>query len=337
MSTHGTRSATSASHQSASNSDRNQKPKRMKQTSFDAFASSPKPSEVEADPREPRGRGGDQQPPLAGPSQGQRQPDDAERTREGRRGSRRRSRRPERARAASPRTAPKTTSPATRAPSATARRRLEIQYGGCPDHQGPSALKAFQKPVFADWSSSDSSTSGVTSASIVGVNRWSTPSAAGSSGSDEREAKLVHELDRALAHDDHELRLDDVDLACQPRGCVSRILRPELEAVRPVDGERVDVQALERLQHRLSRAAEERHALLDLRRQRQVLQQEDVCERVARADDRDAELVAGPRELVAELVDLGNGLLQVALVDLVGGQGRWHGVRSTFSVTGPFP
>ena len=44
------------------------------------------------------------------------------------------------------------------------------QYGGCSTHQGPRALKAFQNRVFASWSSSDSSTSGVTSAAIVGVN-----------------------------------------------------------------------------------------------------------------------------------------------------------------------
>ncbi len=180
--------------------------------------------------------------------------------------------------------------------------------------------------------------SGVTSASIVGVKRCSTPvRAPASSGVGEREAKLVQELDRALAHDDDELGLDDVDLACQPRRRVRGILRPELEAVRPVDGERIDVQALQRLQDRLPRTAEERDTFLDLRRLRQVLQQEDVGQRMARADDRDPELVAGPRELVAELVDLGNRLLQVALVDLVGGHGRWHGVRSTFSLTGPFP
>src|SRR5205085_9483239 len=56
------------------------------------------------------------------------------------------------------------------------------QYGGSSAHQGPSALKAFQKRVFAACSSSDSSTSGTTSASIVGVKRWR-PSVSGSTGS----------------------------------------------------------------------------------------------------------------------------------------------------------
>ena len=45
------------------------------------------------------------------------------------------------------------------------------QYGGCSAHQGPSALNAFQNAVFAGASSSASSTSGVTSAWIVGVKR----------------------------------------------------------------------------------------------------------------------------------------------------------------------
>ena len=39
-------------------------------------------------------------------------------------------------------------------------------------HQGPSALKASQKARFVACSSSEASMSGVTSASIVGVNRW---------------------------------------------------------------------------------------------------------------------------------------------------------------------
>src|SRR5262245_51241731 len=44
------------------------------------------------------------------------------------------------------------------------------------------------------------------------------------------------------------------------------------------------------------------------------------------SDDGNAELVSGTRELVSELVDLGDGLLQVPLVDLVGGHGGGHGV-----------
>ena len=57
------------------------------------------------------------------------------------------------------------------------------------------------------------------------------------------------------------------------------------------------------------------------------------------ADDRDAQLVTGARELVPELVDLGDRLLQVPLVDLVGGHGGGHGVggtllaQRTFSLT----
>ena len=97
------------------------------------------------------------------------------------------------------------------------------------------------------------------------------------------------------------------------------------------------VEPLQRLEDRLSRAAEERHAFLDLGRLRRVLQEEDVCERMARAQHRDAQLVAGASELLAELVHLGDGFAQVPLVDLVGGHGRRHGVRLSFSLSGPFP
>ena len=70
-------------------------------------------------------------------------------------------------------------------PAERARARASVarsQYGGCSAHQGPSALKAFQKRVFAACSSSDSSMSGVTSASIVGVNRWISPPRSGRAG-----------------------------------------------------------------------------------------------------------------------------------------------------------
>ena len=102
--------------------------------------------------------------------------------------------------------------------------------------------------------------------------------------------------------------------------------RPEFEAVRAVDRERVDVQALERFQHGLPCAPEEGDALLDLLRLRRVLEEHDVGQRVTRPDDRDAQLVARAGELVAELVDLGDRLLQVALVDLVGGHSGGHSV-----------
>ena len=69
------------------------------------------------------------------------------------------------------------------------------QYGGCSDHQGPSALKASQNAVFAACSSSDASTSGVTSASIVGVNRWSDAARLGVERVGEREPERVQELD----------------------------------------------------------------------------------------------------------------------------------------------
>ena len=54
----------------------------------------------------------------------------------------------------------------------------------------------------------------------------------------------------------------------EPGRGVGRVLGAELEAVRAVDGQRVDVEPLQRLEERLAGAAEERDALLDLRRLR---------------------------------------------------------------------
>ena len=134
-----------------------------------------------------------------------------------------------------------------------------------------------------------------------------------------------------------ELRLHDMQLACQPRGRVLDVLRPELEAIRPVDGEWVDRQSLERLENGLPGSAEEGDAFLDLRGLGRVLQEEDVGERMPRSQHGDAELVAGACELVGELVDLGDRLPQIAVVDLVGGHGGGHEVRLPFSLSGPFP
>src|SRR5439155_23897147 len=83
-------------------------------------------------------------------------------------------------------------------------------------------------------------------------------------------------------------------------------------------------QALERLDDRLSGPSVERHTLLRLRRLRAVLEQEDVGQRVAGADDGEMRIAGGPRDLVTELVDLGDCLLEVPLEDLVGRRGR-HG------------
>ena len=130
--------------------------------------------------------------------------------------------------------------------------------------------------------------------------------------------------DGPLAHRDEELRADDVELAEEERPRLVLVAVRELEAVRPVYGHRVDAQALERLQDRLARAAVERDALLHLRRLRRPLEQEDVRERVPRAEHRHARSARRAGDLVAELVDLENGLLQVFFVDLVGGNGT-HG------------
>jgi hypothetical protein len=108
-----------------------------------------------------------------------------------------------------------------------------------------------------------------------------------------------------------------MQLARQPRPRLLLVPTGELEAVRPVHGERVDAQPLQRLQQRLSGAAVERDALLHLRLLRLVLEQEHVRERVPGAEHRHLPLSGRARDLVAELVRLGDGLLQVLLEDLV--------------------
>src|SRR5439155_504736 len=104
----------------------------------------------------------------------------------------------------------------------------------------------------------------------------------------EREADRVEEGDRGHAHRDHELRLNDVQLAEEERPRLLLVTAGELEAVRPVDRHRIDVQALQRLEERVAGAAVEGDSLLQLRRLRRVLEEEDVGERMAGAENRDA-------------------------------------------------
>ena len=85
--------------------------------------------------------------------------------------------------------------------------------------------------------------SGTTSASIVGVKRWSSPSVA-SIGRAKRELERVQELERVLAHDDDELRLDDPKLAPSHFRRRLDVAAGELDAVRPEHLERVDVEPL---------------------------------------------------------------------------------------------
>ena len=196
-------------------------------------------------------------------------------------------------------------------------------------------MNAFQKRVFAACSSSEASTSGVTAAWIVGVNRCSSPSASRELVG-EWEPERVDERERVGPHDDEQLRLDDVELAREPRPGLVLVLHRELEAVRPVHRHRVDAKALERLEDRLAGAAVERHALLQLGSLRAVFQEEDVRERMAGADHGHALAARGAGDLVPELVDLGDRLLQVLLVDLVGGHGHEGGL-ARFAPSAPFP
>src|SRR5581483_4022035 len=110
----------------------------------------------------------------------------------------------------------------------------------------------------------------------------------------------------------------------------------ELEAVRPVDRHRVDAEPLQRLEDGVAGAPVEGDTLLQLRRARRVLEQHHVRERVAGADDGHARAAARLCDLVAESVDLGDGLLQVLLVDLVGRHGHMS-LYGWFVLSGPSP
>ena len=84
--------------------------------------------------------------------------------------------------------------------------------------------------------------SGTTRASIVGVNCCSSPSVA-SRGWESGNSTPVHELERVVAHHDHEPRLDDPELAREP--VMARVVAGarELHAVRAEHLRRVDVAA----------------------------------------------------------------------------------------------
>jgi hypothetical protein len=149
----------------------------------------------------------------------------------------------------------------------------------------------------------------------------------------QRKGELGEKAKRVLAHDHDQLRLDDMQLAREKRARLLDLLAGELEAVRAVDRHRVDLQALERLQHCLPGASVEGDALLRLRGLRPVLEQEDVPEWMSRTDDGEA-LARGGGDFVPELVAPGDRPLKVALVDLVGRHG--HGSVPSSSLSNPF-
>jgi hypothetical protein len=116
-----------------------------------------------------------------------------------------------------------------------------------------------------------------------------------------------------LPHDHDELRLNNVDLARQPLSSLLLVGPGELEAVCPVDRHRVDLEALQRLQHRLTGAPEEGDAFMLLRGLGPVLQEEEVGLRMAGAEHRRPVRACLLGDLAAEIVDLGDRLLEVAL------------------------
>jgi hypothetical protein len=89
-----------------------------------------------------------------------------------------------------------------------------------------------------------------------------------------------------------------------------------------VYGQRVDVETLEALHQRAAGASVERHALLDLRGHRRVLQEKDVSLRVARAEhghEVSARAMPALLDLPRQLVQLADRPLEVLLAYLVVG------------------
>ena len=145
----------------------------------------------------------------------------------------------------------------------------------------------------------------------------------------ERELERVQERHGLAAHRDDDLGLHDRDLSLEPARRelgIGRVAR--LQAVRAVEDARVDAEALHGLEHRLACAPEERDALGQLGRSGCVLEQEDVRERVPRAED-----AAG--QLMAELVGLADRARQVLLVDLILRQGSLIFARTRRTPTRP--
>ena len=181
--------------------------------------------------------------------------------------------------------------------------------------------------------------SGVTSASIDGVSCWISPGRSDRLG--ERQLELVERVERVLAHHDDDARLDDRDLLGHARDArrvgERAVADGALHAERPVDGERVDVQAPERLAQRGAGAAVEGDALLDLRGLRRVLEQEHVGLRVAGAEHRHqaaARAVAAGLQVARQRVDLADRALEVLLADVVIGRGHGcPGIRRSRSVS----
>jgi len=142
----------------------------------------------------------------------------------------------------------------------------------------------------------------------------------------QRQVEAVHDRERVLAHHDHDLGLHDVQLAQEPHridaigelAFVAPVVAAQLDDVRPVHEQRVDAEALYRLQHRLADASVEGDAFGQLRRGRVVLEQEDVAERVPRTEhglSRGRVTAAG--DLIAEGVYLADRTRQITLVELV--------------------
>ena len=87
--------------------------------------------------------------------------------------------------------------------------------------------------------------SGVTSISIVGVKRCTTPGGASATRSASGKPSASTNAPVELTHHDEQLGLHDMQLAREPRSGLLGVLCPELEAIGAVDREGVDAEPLQ--------------------------------------------------------------------------------------------
>ena len=139
-------------------------------------------------------------------------------------------------------------------------------------------------------------------------------------------AELVDHGQRVLAHHHDDLGLHDRQLLDQPADAAGvrhrRIGDRALDAQGPVDRQRIDRQALERLHQRVAGAAVEGDALLDLRGPGRVLDHEDVGLGMAGAEhghQLPPRAVRAVARCAGERVELTDRALEVLLSDLVVG------------------
>ena len=169
---------------------------------------------------------------------------------------------------------------------------------------------------------------GVYSASIDGVSVWTSPGVASTS----RASGSSSSLSTSSASGPMTTTIFGCTIAISSTsrathsGAASAVsAHRALHAQRAVDGERIDVEPLERLHQRGPRATVEGDALFDLRRRRCVLEQQHVGLRMAGAEhghEAAARAAVTGLQVAGEVVELADRALEVLLADLVVGCGH---------------